>query len=136
MSGKRECFWTKIKAFSVSFVSGLMMMPATVLAYFQLGQFLMLVMVFSWFYSTFIFLSICAVIGPKDNFGQLSISNLFRQCYRSKAGKETTDKTELVILKNQGAVSDRPSEQANNVATLNPNAVSDVSPEKADNSIL
>lgn len=55
-------------------------MPATVLVYFQLGQFLMLVMVFSWFYSTFSFLSICSVIGPKENFGQLSISRLLTQC--------------------------------------------------------
>ncbi|KAJ7373717.1 Protein dispatched 1 [Desmophyllum pertusum] len=62
------------------FDAGLMMMPATVLAYFQLGQFLMLVMVFSWLYSTFGFLSICTVIGPKDNFGQLSITHLFRKC--------------------------------------------------------
>ena len=58
------------------------MMPATVLMYLQLGQFLMLVMVFSWFFSTFSFLSICSVIGPKDNFGQLSISHLFKKCAR------------------------------------------------------
>ena len=48
------------------------MMPASVLAYYQLGQFLMLVMVFSWLFSTFGFLSICSVIGPKDDFGQLN----------------------------------------------------------------
>ena len=111
-------------------------MPATVLAYFQLGQFLMLVMVFSWFYSTFCFLSICAVIGPKDNFGQLSISHLFRRCCRGKAvvSKEAEDKSELVIL-NQNTASDQPSEQAH-VATLNPNAVSDLSPVQANDSIL
>ena len=108
-------------------------MPATVLAYFQLGQFLMLVMVFSF---TFSFLSICAVIGPKDNFGQLSISHLFHRCGRGKAGvsKEPEAKNELVIL-NQNVASDQPSEKAN-VATLNPNAVSDLSPEQANDSIL
>lgn len=77
------------------------------------------------------------MIGPKDNFGQLSISNLFRRYCRGKAevSKETaTDKKELVIL-NQSAVGDRPSEQVN-VATLNPNAVSDVSPEQANNTTL
>ncbi|XP_022785842.1 protein dispatched homolog 1-like isoform X2 [Stylophora pistillata] len=63
-----------------TFLTGLMMMPATVLAYFQLGQFLMLVMVFSWLYSTFGFLSICSVIGPKNNFGQLSITRVFWKC--------------------------------------------------------
>ena len=75
-------------------------MPATVLAYFQLGQFLMLVMVFSWFYSTFCFLSICAMIGPKDNFGQLSITRLFRRCGLCRVTpedpKEHVVKNELV----------------------------------------
>lgn len=47
-----------------------------VLAYSQLGQFLMLVMLFSWLYATFAFLSICAVIGPVGNFAQLSIKKL------------------------------------------------------------
>ena len=59
-------------------VVGVMMMPSVVLAYFQLGQFLMIVMVMSWFYATFIFQSLCAVAGPKDNFGQLSITKWCR----------------------------------------------------------
>lgn len=67
-------------------------MPATVLAYYQLGQFLMLVMVFSWLYSTFAFLSICAVIGPKDNFGQLSITRLVRRCGFCRVNPETSQK--------------------------------------------
>ena len=67
-------------------------MPATVLAYYQLGQFLMLVMVFSWLYSTFAFLSICAVIGPKDNFGQLSITRLFRRCSFCRVDPEPSQK--------------------------------------------
>ena len=57
-------------------------MPTTVLVYLQLGQFLMLVMVFSWLYSTFSFLAICNVIGPKNDFGQLSIARLFAHCGR------------------------------------------------------
>ncbi|XP_031553348.1 protein dispatched homolog 1-like [Actinia tenebrosa] len=57
-----------------TFITGLLMMPAIVLVYNQLGQFLMLLMVFSWLYATFAFLSLCAVIGPVGNFGQLSLT--------------------------------------------------------------
>ena len=57
---------------------GVMMMPSVVLAYNQLGQFLMIVMVMSWFYGTFIFLAMCSVIGPRNNFGQLSITRFCR----------------------------------------------------------
>ena len=48
------------------------MVPAKVLVYYQMAQFLMLVMVVSWFYSTFFFLPLCMVIGPTKNFGQLT----------------------------------------------------------------
>ena len=96
------------------------MMPATVLAYFQLGQFLMLVMVFSWLYSTFGFLSICTVIGPKDNFGQLNITDLFRKCglCRAKPGetKEPAPKDEIIQL-DEDALSDIPQEPKKNDLT-------------------
>ncbi len=96
------------------------MMPATVLAYFQLGQFLMLVMVFSWLYSTFGFLSICTVIGPRDDFGQLNISHLFRKCglcrVRPEDSKEQETKNETVNL-NEEAVSDLLPEQQNDMIT-------------------
>lgn len=52
------------------------MIPAKVLVYFQMAQFLMLVMVVSWAYSTFFFLPLCMVIGPTGNFGQLTCSKL------------------------------------------------------------
>ncbi|KAL9980997.1 hypothetical protein ACROYT_G009647 [Oculina patagonica] len=103
-----------------TFLTGLMMMPATVLAYFQLGQFLMLVMVFSWLYSTFGFLSICTVIGPRDDFGQLNISHLFRKCglcrVRPEDSKEQETKNETVNL-NEEAVSDLLPEQQNDMIT-------------------
>ena len=88
-------------------LSGLMMMPAKVLAYFQLGQFLMLVMVFSWLYSTFIFLSICTMIGPKNDFGQLNVTRLFRRCglcrVKPEESTEPIEKNELVTVKQQEA---------------------------------
>ncbi|EDO44540.1 predicted protein, partial [Nematostella vectensis] len=57
-----------------TFITGLLMMPAIVLVYNQLGVFLMLVMFFSYIYATLAFQSMCALIGPINNFGQLSIS--------------------------------------------------------------
>ena len=112
----KTIMWMKlnilIQRIQLSFVSGLMMMPASVLAYFQLGQFLMLVMVFSWLYSTFCFLSICSVIGPKDNFGQLSISRVFRRCglcrVKPEEPQEPAEKSELemVLPENQHVISD------------------------------
>lgn len=105
---------------STLFISGLMMMPATVLVYFQLGQFLMLVMVFSWCYSTFSFLSICAVIGPKDNFGQLSISHLFRKCglcrVKPEVSGELLEKQE-VVTSGQGNGGNPASEQEKDITT-------------------
>ena len=72
-----------------------MLMPTTVLVYFQLGQFLMLVMVCSWLYSTFSFSAICHVIGPKDDFGQLSIARLFVHCGRCLRRVKPNDREEF-----------------------------------------
>ena len=85
-------------------------MPASVLAYFQLGQFLMLVMVFSWFYSTFIFLSICTMIGPNNDFGQLSFTRLLMKCglclcqVKPKDIEEPVETNELGIVKPEDSV--------------------------------
>ena len=72
-------------------ILGVLMMPAIVLVYIQLGQFLMSVMAFSWLYATFGFLSFCAVIGPVGDFGQLNIT---------KYVSTTTIRTKLVICLN------------------------------------
>ena len=82
-------------------------MPAKVLVYFQLGQFLMLVMVFSWFYSTLIFLSICKMIGPQNDFGQLSFTRLFSRfglcSVKPERPTEPCEKNELVTVKQHDA---------------------------------
>lgn len=52
------------------------MFPATVLVYYQMAQFLMLLMVVSWTYSTFFFLPLCMVAGPTGSFGQLTCKNV------------------------------------------------------------
>ena len=85
-------------------------MPASVLVYFQLGQFLMLVMVFSWFYSTFVFLSICTMIGPNNDFGQLSFTRLLMKCglclcqVKPKDIEEPAETNELGIVKPENSV--------------------------------
>uniref|UniRef100_UPI00358DEB01 protein dispatched homolog 1-like n=1 Tax=Myxine glutinosa TaxID=7769 RepID=UPI00358DEB01 len=47
-----------------TFLAGATMIPSTVLAYTQLGTFLMLVMAVSWAYATFFFQSLCCCMGP------------------------------------------------------------------------
>ena len=42
-------------------------MPSTVGCYVQTGQFLMVVLSFSWIYATFFFLPLCAAVGPTGN---------------------------------------------------------------------
>ncbi len=55
-----------------TFLAGAMMMPSTVLAYRQLGVFLMLVMSISWLFATFLFLPLLRSFGPQGGFGQFN----------------------------------------------------------------
>ena len=65
-------------------IAGLMMMPATILTYFQLGLFLILVMTYSWIFANFCFLPMCAIMGPQYKFAQVSLpANL--DCYGESA---------------------------------------------------
>ena len=57
---------------SVYSLLGVFMMFSTVLAYFQLGQFLTLVMAISWLFATFFFMSLCHVAGPVGHFGRIN----------------------------------------------------------------
>ncbi len=73
-----------------TFTAGLAVMPSRIVAFTELGTFLMLVMAFSWLYSTFFFQSLLSVLGPRANFCQISISaitDIFKcltSCVRSK----------------------------------------------------
>lgn len=53
-----------------TFLAGALMMPSTILAYRQLGTFLMVVMAVSWTYATFYFQSLLRCFGPEGGFGQ------------------------------------------------------------------
>ncbi len=51
-------------------ITGICMLPATVMFYWQLGSFLRLVMVVSWSFATLFFQSLCHILGPTGTFGQ------------------------------------------------------------------
>jgi len=54
-----------------TFVVGLCLLPSTVLAYRQIGLFLMIVVAVSWFFTTFFFQAMLCAAGPSGNFAQL-----------------------------------------------------------------
>ncbi|XP_072163988.1 protein dispatched homolog 1-like [Diadema setosum] len=54
-----------------SFMAGALMLPATVLTFRQLGIALQVTMVSSWSFGTFFFISLCRVVGPQADCGQL-----------------------------------------------------------------
>lgn len=56
-----------------TFVAGAMMMPSTVLAYTQLGTFMMLIMCISWAFATFFFQCLCRCLGPQGDCGQIPL---------------------------------------------------------------
>lgn len=63
-----------------TFVVGLCIMPSTILAYRQIGIFLMILVAVSWFFATFFFQALLCIAGPHGNFTQLRPF-----CRRSKA---------------------------------------------------
>lgn len=54
-----------------TFVVGLCITPSTILAYCQIGMFLMILVGVSWFFATFFFQALLFVAGPRGNFTQL-----------------------------------------------------------------
>ncbi|GJQ67819.1 putative hedgehog receptor [Trypoxylus dichotomus] len=65
-------------------VAGAFMMPSTILAYIQIGTFLMTVMAVSWLYATFHLISLLAIGGPTGDFGQCTYSQILCQALLSK----------------------------------------------------
>eukprot|EP00118_Oscarella_pearsei_P011912 m.83696 g.83696 ORF g.83696 m.83696 type:complete len:1062 (+) comp36367_c0_seq4:7-3192(+) len=80
-----------------TFAAGVMMMPATILTFFQTGVFLMLIMSFSWFYANFFFLPLCAIIGPEGRFGQVPVPRIV-DCYDSSAVDDNAKESSPVVL--------------------------------------
>lgn len=52
--------------------AGAFMLPSRVLAYIQIGKFLVIVMTVSWLYATFFLMSMLRLLGPQSDFGQYS----------------------------------------------------------------
>ena len=67
-----------------TFAAGSVMMPATILTYYQLGVFLMLIMMYSWVFANFFFLPICAIMGPQHRFAQIILPPSL-DCYGQSA---------------------------------------------------
>ncbi|CAG5927864.1 unnamed protein product [Menidia menidia] len=68
-----------------TFVAGAMMMPSTVLAYTQLGTFMMLIMCISWAFATFFFQCMCRCLGPQGTCGQIPLPKNLKCQALSKA---------------------------------------------------
>lgn len=72
-----------------TFVAGAMMMPSTVLAYTQLGTFMMLIMCISWAFATFFFQCMCRCLGPQGTCGQIPLPKKM-QCQAFSDGTATS----------------------------------------------
>ncbi|XP_060102070.1 protein dispatched homolog 1-like isoform X2 [Heteronotia binoei] len=84
-----------------TFVAGAMMMPSTVLAYTQLGIFMMLIMCISWTFATFFFQCMCRCLGPQGTFGQIPLPkklqcSAFSQALSGDKGDKERDQTHPV----------------------------------------
>lgn len=93
-------------------MAGAFMLPSTILAYIQIGTFLMTVMGVSWIYATFHLGSLLAIGGPKGNFGQCTYSQLFCQNLRKDkpsnkrpTASSISDTHELDLLTNSKSFS-------------------------------
>ena len=95
-----------------TFLAGALMMPSTVLAYRQLGTFLMLAMSVSWLYGTFFFQSLLRTFGPQGGFGQFHWPSW--DCC-SGSGREHVDKT--VYALSESTVSTSSTNHANSSET-------------------
>lgn len=70
-------------------IAGIFMLPSSVLAYIQIGMFLVIIMCVSWTYSTFFLMPLLCIIGPRHGFGQFSYNN-FMCCLCKRRGLNQT----------------------------------------------
>lgn len=76
-------------------VSGLLMLPSSVLAYIQIGVFLVVAMSISWIFSTFFLMSLLSLCGPQYGFGQLYITY---PRFKGGRGDNKTIKSQIDII--------------------------------------
>ncbi|XP_015124138.1 protein dispatched [Diachasma alloeum] len=73
--------------------SGALMLPSQVLAYIQIGVFLILVMGISWAYATFFLCPLLSVVGPSPHFAQFRYPSVRRivSCFRGNPKDDTRE---------------------------------------------
>lgn len=86
-----------VMAATTTGVSGLLMLPSKVLAYIQIGVFLVVAMTISWIFSTFFLMSLLSLCGPQFGFGQLSLTNLR---FKSSRNDSKSIKSQIDIINN------------------------------------
>lgn len=86
-----------VMAATTTAVSGLLMLPSSVLAYIQIGVFLVVAMSISWIFSTFFLMSLLSLCGPQYGFGQLSISY---PKFKNARGENKIIKNQIDIINN------------------------------------
>ncbi|KAM8809328.1 protein dispatched homolog 1 [Eudromia elegans] len=91
-----------------TFVAGAMMMPSTVLAYTQLGTFMMLIMCISWAFATFFFQCMCRCLGPQGTCGQIPLPRRLR---RAAAAERRREHHELAPLGKAAPAAPSPPDQ-------------------------
>ncbi|XP_058813759.1 protein dispatched [Topomyia yanbarensis] len=86
--------------------AGALMLPSRVLAYIQIGIFLVIVMCTSWVYATFFLMSLLRLIGPQQGFGQFSYPSL-RTRFREGAKTQMDTTNRPNHLHHQNTVSEQ-----------------------------
>lgn len=89
--------------------AGAFMIPSSVLAYIQIGIFLVVSMTISWIFSTFFLMSLLYLIGPENGFGQFKIPN-WRKPTR-ESNQQLKDQIDIInntiIPQNQSTASEQ-----------------------------
>lgn len=92
-----------IMAAATTGAAGAFMIPSNVLAYIQIGSFLLIIMSISWIYGTFFFGSLLCVIGPQHGYGQFRMQIWTKR--ENKNGKNHIEYNQR--LSTQGTVSEQ-----------------------------
>lgn len=103
--------------------AGAFMLPSAVLAYIQIGIFLVTVMTVSWIYSTFFLGSLLRVGGPQHGFGQFSYPRFDKNCLNgegSSAGSGAVDRVDKTVYTN--VLSESTLSTSSTVCALHPTA--------------
>lgn len=125
-------FGPTIMAAITTGAAGAFMLPSKVLAYTQIGTFLLLVMGISWFFATLFFMSVLNVIGPQHGFGQLTIpklnkrenknGNSLRNDYNKHYGVRGTV-SEQLLSASSSAAGDFIASEAHELCSLKPSTL-------------